>query len=469
MLKQSTLEKLNHVLSDSMWIIYILTVGFVGWVTGLDHIALFLLAIYALLMFIFCNDVKNVLPIAFAVPFFISTNGVFNKITFFIIAFVIFFVGVVYFLIKQLAIKKVKTKKGKMFWATVVYLIAHLLGGIIGYFNILYSAIILGMVLLTYFLYWVALNFTHNLKKYIQYLFIGIGIILSIQLLISYFNVDEPFTSAILSKNVIFIGVQNINIAAIYFVFAMLSVLTLGIGHNKDYLFALASLPFAICTYFTYSRMGMLTCGILFLVAIIYMFVRSHNKPVFLFIGIVAFFIFEIITLVWWNKVSQLLDWYTGLGISGNGRETLYPWCWEQFIENPIFGVGFVTEEVVPTMVVSDHIILAHNTPLQYLTSLGIIGSLMMIYFHVQEYIVACKNFNSFKFMNFLQIMVITIFGFTATKDVFVIIILYTLLVLSENDSDQSIVITPHKAPTLQNQLKQGKKDEEKEDNSSVR
>ena len=75
------------------------------------------------------------------------------------------------------------------------------------------------------------------------------------------------------------------------------------------------------------------------------------------------------------------------MGYSGNGRQILWPWCWNKFKENPLFGIGFVSkDDSVPTLVSTDSIVLAHNSILQYLTSLGIIGTLMMGYFYFKKY-----------------------------------------------------------------------------------
>lgn len=437
--KSKILNQLQLILSSEIWSIGILAIGFLGWLFKLDVAVILIIATYLILLFVFCDDVKNILTVAFAVPFFITTENVSSKIIPLIIALSLFLLSVIYYIVKQLAVKKVKTKKGKLFWAMVVYLVAHLLGGIIGHFNILHFLIILGMVLITYLLYWIAINFAKDLKLYMQYLFIAIGIVLSVQLLICYIQLEEAFRDVIFTKSVVFVGVQNINVAAIYFVFAMISVFTLGMKKRLDFVYLILSTYFVFCTYFTYSRMGILTCVIIFLILFVYMFVHSQNKMIHLIVVFFSILIVELICLFCWDDIYILFESYLSLGFSGNGRDVLWPWCFEKFIENPVFGVGFVSNEEVPTMIVSDSIILAHNTILQYLTSLGFVGTVMMIYYHVQEYIILLKNFNMFKFMNLMQVMVITIFGITATKDLFIIIILTTLISMSENDSDNSV------------------------------
>lgn len=434
------MEKLRQTLSNYVWMPILLTIGFIGWGCNLDFITVPLLCVYVGLLLAFCDDVRNLFPVAFSVPFFINTIEGFIDYVILGIGILFFIIGLVIFLIRHLWKKKTPVKKGKLFWGFVISLAAYLLGGIWGYFNIINAIIITAMTSATYFLYWIAINFTHNFRKYINSLFIAIGIILFVQLLISYANVDEPFGSAILSKNVVWIGLQNINVAAIYFMLAMLAAFQFALHHKYDYLITLAGLFFAICTYFTYSRMGTLICFIIMIISIIYIFAKSKNKPIFLFIGIVGVFILEFICVLYFDKIAKLFSHHVSLGFSGNGRDALWPWCIEKFFESPLFGVGYTSKDPVPGLLSTKSIILAHNTLIQYLTSLGIIGTIMMIYYHIQRYKILLTNFNEFKFMNLLNILTIGLSGITdqsPTMDIFIICIATIFIAQSELDSEE--------------------------------
>ena len=67
-----------------------------------------------------------------------------------------------------------------------------------------------------------------------------------------------------------------------------------------------------------------------------------------------------------------------------NGRDELWPWCVRRFLEYPALGYGFIASETVPTVRVN--LVLAHNTLLQWLTSTGIIGTSLMVYFYIRKY-----------------------------------------------------------------------------------
>lgn len=429
----------------------ILTLGFVGWFCKIDMIVIPLLCVYVGLLLAICDDVRNVFPVAISAQFFINSVESIADYVVLGVSILFFVVGIVIFLIRQLYINKVCVKKGKMFWPFVVALVAYLIGGIWGYFNILNAVIITAMTCATYFLYWIAINFSHNLKEYINYFFIALGIVLGFQLIISYAFVEEKFSIAILSKSVIWIGLQNINIVTTYFILAMLSTFQLALRHKYDYLISLGAMMFALCAYFTYCRMGVLIAFIIMCIALVYVFAKSRNKQIFLYIGIVGAFVLAISLIFKFDDISKIFNHYLTYGFSSNGRDVLYSFCMEKFLDSPVFGVGFTTTDHVPFMAGDiDNIILAHNTPLQYLTSCGIVGTLIISYYYYSRWKVALTKFNEFKFWNVLSLLVIALQGITdqsPTMDIFVIIIITILVSLAELDTDKILAETDPVAP----------------------
>lgn len=442
MSKPEYLKKLNLILSNPMCMPIILTIGFVGWICNIDFITIPLLCLYTGLLLIFCDDIKNIFAVALSAQFFINTLECFADYVAIGIGLLFFVIGLIVYLVKELLIRKISCHKGKMFWPFVCALIAYLIGGIWGYFNLLNALIITAMTSATYFLYWAAINFTHNLKQYLRYFFIAMGIILCIQVTISYARVDEPFKVAILAKNVIYIGLQNINTVALYFVLAMLSILQFAPKHKLDWLFTLASTFFAGCVYFTYCRICLFVCAIVFLIFLIYIFTKSKNKPIFLFIAIIGIFVIEIVCLFKWDKIYKFIQYYINKGFNSNGREELWSWCLEKFLQNPVFGVGFTSVEPVPS-IASYNIVLAHNTLLQYLTSCGIVGSIIISYYYFSRWQIALTKYNEFKFVNSISLFAIALVSLIdqePTMDVFVIVVITLLVALAELDTEETLI-----------------------------
>lgn len=430
------MKRLDNILSNFLCVPVILMLGFWGWAYNIDVYIIPILAVYTLAVFVFCKDVKNILPIIFSVPFFISSvDG--EKIKILAISLAIFVVGAIYYTVKQFITQK-DIKKGKMFWAFLVALCAYLLGGIFVNFSIINALIIIGLTLATYFIYWISINFCKDITKYMAQILICIGVMLTIQMLIEYLQVENSFVHALLSKNVIWIGIQNINTVAIYLVLAMVSSFYLGFKNKFDYLFSIVAIYFAGCTYFTYARLVVLICFVTLVSLMIYIFVKSQNKKKI--IGIIAFVlcIAGIQILILYKNGFLVFDRILKMGYSGNGRQILWPWCWNKFKGSPIFGIGFVSEEdPVPTLISTDSIVLAHNSVLQYLTSLGIVGTLMMAYFYFKKYQILLTKFNVVKLFNFIQILIIAVAGMvdqSPTMDFFILSITIVFIAVAEVD-----------------------------------
>lgn len=433
------MEKIKNALSSLWCIPIVLFIGLLGWALGIDVVSVPIVCAFASLVLFFCDDVKNVFIVVFAVPFL--PNGFNMGSDFYLLGAGVglFFISIIFFLIKHLAVKKTPVKKGKLFWGFVASLVAYLIGGIWGYFNILNALIILVLTSATYFLYWIAINFTTNFRKFMNYLFIGIGVLLSFQLIISYAKVEGTFFEAITRKGVCWIGLQNINVVSTYAIFAMLSTFQLALKHKRDYLIVLAGLLFFVLNYFTYSRMGLLVCVILLIPSLIYIFIKSSNKKIFLIIAGACVAIAGIALWVFWDKISQIFNHYLSYGFKANGREKLWPWCWQKFLENPVFGIGFMSENVPG--ISANTFVLAHNTVLQYLSSLGIVGTLLMAYYFVERYRIICSNFNSVKLFTLLHVLAIALCGITdqaEANDVFLICIGVALVALAEIDSAEN-------------------------------
>ena len=99
------MKKLDNILSNFLCVPIILMLGFWGWAYNIDVYIIPFLAVYTLAVFVFCKDVKNILPIIFSVPFFISSvDG--GKIKILAISLAIFVVGTIYYTVKQFITQK---------------------------------------------------------------------------------------------------------------------------------------------------------------------------------------------------------------------------------------------------------------------------------------------------------------------------------------------------------------------------
>ncbi|MBQ7453368.1 MAG: O-antigen ligase family protein [Clostridia bacterium] len=442
------MTKFREITQHYITVISLLAVAMLFWALGLGHIATLILGAYSLLVFVVCDDAKNALVPLLTVAFFLNSFKDSKVYVFYIIAASLFVVGAIYYLVKMLAIRKAKATKGKMFYAMIAYAVAVFFGGLIGHFNIVVSLILLGFCLAIYFCYFILLNFSENLKDAVRWFFIIVSIELFVQLIISHTGQGD-FAWSLVHRNVLEIGVQNINVASIYVMLGMIASLWLAYENKKyDVYYALAAFAQYLLIFFLYSRMTTLTATIALIACGIYVFVKSENKKRFSFWAIGLVVVIALLSAIFWSMINDIVQSYTARLAGGNGRETLWPWCFEKFKENPWFGIGFISAEPVPC-VSTPSVVMAHNTILQYLTSTGIVGTAIMMYFFVVKYRVVFNDFKKFDWFGAIMVVGVALIGITdqsQTIDIFMISISLGLVALCE-------ILNKQKAPTQQDKI----------------
>ena len=430
------LQKIKSFLQSDYVILAFFSIAFLGWTTGLHNISIPLIAILGSLIFLLCNDMKTVLSAVFYLTFFVPVVKGTTPLVVYGVSLLFGISCLVYFIIKSIKKNKSLTK-GKMFWAFIVSGIAFLLGGIYKNFNIVNFVITLAMCVACYAVYWMVINFTTNLKQFLLKLFIFGGLFVAAQILFLIVK-SGNIVQAISSRQVSWIGAQNINVACVYLCLGMISCFALGYKTTKDWLYFLLSIFFTLVVYITYCRMMVLITFIIFAVLSIITFIKSKNKKIFLILLSIAVIILALIWLIFPTYVNTLISSLISRGFSGNGREKLWAWCFNKFKQFPIFGVGFCTPEDIPGISNNHSVIFAHNTLLQWLTSIGIVGSVLMIFFYFKKYQIAFKNFNFSKFFLIVNLIMIELSGLTdpaPTMDTFVYIISLILIASLEKDN----------------------------------
>ena len=429
------LREYSPYINHNYTLLGLLVFSFFMWGLGLNFLLIPLLGLYCLTVFLSSDDPKSVFAVIFAGPFFLNNIADSTSYYFYAIGAICVFVGVIYFLVRKLSIEKVEVTKGKMFWAFVAFTIASVLGGIVGYFNIVTTICIFAMCVVFYVMYFIMLNFCSGLKVFWRRFFIVFGIELILQLFFLHAMSDDFFAS-LTSKSIFFVGAQNINTLAVYLLLAMLSMFWLAYEDKKhDYLYCLGAIAFAGTIFLAYSRINTLLAFLFALVSFIIVFVKSPHKKLFgICAGIVATGVL-FMCVVFWDNLVDLISWYIKLGFSGNGRDILWPWCFKEFLKHPIFGVGFVSYEGLVPTVASNIVIMAHNDLLQSLVSTGIVGSIFMLYFYVKKYSIVIgrkSDFDTFTFINVLFLTCVGIVDQCTTMDPFVMLIGFMLVVIAE-------------------------------------
>ncbi len=435
---------------NSVWTIFVLAVFIaVFWAIDFPYVSLPVLLVYEGLVLYFCRDnIKACIFPMIAISYAITTihAGLGNWI-FYGAIFASFLIFLIAYIIREKVKYNRSFKLGRLFPAFVLSGVGNLLAGVVGYFDVRLFFIVLFFCVLVYFLYWLFINFlTKDCKDYIAYAFIGLAVLISLEIVIAYIRYGDFYTAVY--YKMIRIGTGEINAASIFMLSGVCACFYLAQGKKHDYLYMLLGLVLDFFVYLTYSRIALAVCA---LITLVYFFVdvkESSNKKI-IWTGVtILLAIFAILVAVCWEKVTSILGFYLNVLTGKNGREYLWKWCWYQFEDNKLFGIGFLTSNkeamqgLIPGIENLGHgfgLVNAHNMMLHYLTCTGLVGTALNSYLLLKKYQMVFTKFNKFKFfvlMNYLSIFITSCFDPTPNNSIFHVAITLILLALVELDNE---------------------------------
>jgi len=442
-------ESIRKLINSDYTVIALALLIFIFWALDFPYISVSVLAIFEGCVFYFCSDNPKsfIFPII-ACPYMITTflNGA--RWILFGICIGIFLSSIItYVILQKFKYKKDDFKKGKMFWAFVLAAIGNCLGGIIGHWDFLVFFLVFLFSLIIYGFYWFILNFVSSKdKKYFIYCLMVVCFLIIAEMILSYIRVGD-FASAIHNK-LVFIGTGEINTAGIFLLMGVCASFYYAYESKRDYLYILLALLFDIAIFFTFSRMAILIAAVLSIAGFIIVVRKSVNKKNILIFCLATLGFVLLFASIFFEKVSSLFSYYISLGIKPNGRDGLWPWCLEQFLQNPIFGISYVTRDANAVAgaysglyIIGDQAIVAcHNFFLHYLTCTGIVGLLLNIPFYIKKYILLFKSFDKFKMfclLYFISMFVSSLFDPSPNLSPFNVIISVVLIAFMEKDNEE--------------------------------
>ena len=134
------------------------------------------------------------------------------------------------------------------------------------------------------------------------------------------------------------------------------------------------------CILLSQSRGALLVGTLILLICLVYLFFKGENRTLnrIIILGAVAVGAVGVILMA--DKLLGLVQNFLNMGFDDNGRF----WRWEKglahFLEHPVFGSGFYDSYVDEGWDMDVFPYLYHNTPVQLLGSLGIVGTLAYAY-----------------------------------------------------------------------------------------
>ncbi len=437
------LNTLKNVLKSYWMTVILLCLGLFCWLTDNTMICVFVYLAIFLLTLAFVEDVKILFCMVMYVSFFINDIVEDPRWLYYIGAIACAIVALICFLVRSMVLEKNTFRKGKLFIGFIFALLAFTVGGIARP-NLLALLITYALFIATYILYFIAVNKTQNLTHYLCFLFFIGSIVLIAQKTINGLSnkgLINPFNPA-------FYCAQNINTIAVFIMLGMIGAFGLGLGKKYGFL-SILIIPiifFGVIT--TCCRTVIAVSGVIVLPLMIMLAIFAKKKldkiyawsAVLLIIGLALAILFikkEIVL----EQIIQMLE-KTGKG--SNGRDQLWQWCWDKFEEFPIFGYGFVADEPLPSLRNDIPLVLAHNTILQWLTSLGLIGSAFISVFYFYKYYAIFKGFRKSKIAMLAVVIALALIGTldqSPTMDFFAFFLPLLCIAGTENDEVKRFVL----------------------------
>ncbi len=385
--------------------------------TALDILAIYYLAISAILMFMFLDDLTPVLNIFLFMSVCISfknspshTAG--NSNYFFQPAILAQVIALIAILIIALIYRIVKTCVDKRFKPTAVfYSLCGLSGAFIlnGLFtenytigNLLYGVLLCALYLGIFVFIKDNLKLNKNSFKYIALCFFALSILLVIELFLRYITIGDLYINGELNRNLLSFGWGVYNTMGMLLLLCIPPVIYLATQYKYGYLFYIYSFLLAVCCFLSMSRQAMLGAIIIYPICLFMLFTQPLNRKIHIIITAFAVAVACVFVGIYWKPLcSALYDIFSNVvtddgKLNGSGRMDLYIKALNDFRKSPLFGEGFFCPslsdlgESVSGLGIDIH--FYHNTVLQMMGSCGIVGLICYTVHRVITIMCLCNN-----------------------------------------------------------------------------
>ena len=438
------MEKIKTYLQSVTCVPVLLALALICFLLNQVPIIVFTWAAYVFAVLMICPDKKNIFPIFIFIPNFISNvyEQIFLK--YYIVCVGLVILGVFYVFISTLIIKKKTANLGKMFYPILIADVAFLLAGVIDHFDIYQFLAVLGFCIILYPLYFIALNNTENLNgSILKYLIFGA---VAIALLIFLRNIFLDAEIGIFHGRAnTWIGALNINESAIYVMAGMIACLFVGLNKKYGFLY----LALALFLYFTIvimcSRciMAISTVALAFLIC--YVIILSEKKLYYFLTLLSAVLLIVVFYFSMRQAMDEAIEELKIRVLKGNltGRDIIWKDCIERFKEYKIFGWGYL---MTPNNTVAENsdtiLVFAHNTFIQWITCVGIVGTLLLVPYYVMKYYIVFNGKKLIKLPLIITVICIELSGMldsAASMSVFIYILNYALLASAEQITQKKV------------------------------
>ena len=225
---------------------------------------------------------------------------------------------------------------------------------------------------------------TKGLLEYFCYVSLLLSAVIICEMLHLFVTVDGVFSNGAIVKDKVALGWGIWNVIG-----SSLAVLipTLFLGamtakrHYIYFLFATLSYIFSVLSM---SRNALVFSSLAYLACVLIACFLGKNNRIYRWIALSGFALLLIFALIFFGKIKVLFLDYFNRGFSDSGRFELWELALNNFREAHLFGCGFYGFFTDSVFEYSAFPRMAHNTVLQLLSSMGIVGFISYGWYRIE-------------------------------------------------------------------------------------
>ena len=411
------LDWIKRALSSKIFPYLTAAVMLLCYYTGGDILAVYYLAVLAILMLLFLDDLTPLISIFLFMSVCISfinspsrTAG--NSDYFFQPAILAQVITLISILVIALVYRIIKTCATKRFKPTAVfYSLCALSGAFLlnGLFSAAYTIgnLLYGMLLCSLYL-GIFVLIKDNLKlnkdsfKHIAHNFVALSILLIIELVVKYLTLGNLYVDGGINRDLLSFGWGVYNTMGMLLLLCIPSVIYLATQYKHGYLFYIYSFVLLACCFLSMSRQTMVGAIIIYPMCLFMLFLQPLNKKIHIIITAVVAAVALVFIIIYWKPLcSALYDIFSNVvtddgKLNGSGRVGLYLKAIDDFRKSPLFGEGFLSlsdwpwGESVSGLGINLH--FYHNTILQMMGACGLVGLICYTVHRVITVLCFCNN-----------------------------------------------------------------------------
>lgn len=386
-------SKIEYFFMGKLYPLLICAMVFLGYRYGVEAFLLPIVVVLACVAFWTCDSIRPlVAPLLMFLFAFSNKNSMFGEVSsdyyftgwrIVAVAILIVFtaVSLIAFLKRHRFFQRLRYRSTPLLFTLLLLSAAFLLNGItaqtweVG--NLIYGGLQVVAFLFIYVLFFHGFSDRESadeLGDYFSYITMLITLLLAAELLTLFTTVPGVVENGEIIKAELVFGWGVCNNAGLY-ISVLIPMNFYGAYRSRLPIvqFIVATVAFASAVL-TLSRNALLWSALAYVFSLVCFMFFGRRKSFFRYAALTLVLCAGVLFSVYHEAIMIALTNYSLQGTSDSGRFEIWRAAWERFLEQPIFGNGFHTAPLTENVTASFIPSMAHNTVVQLLFSMGIVG-----------------------------------------------------------------------------------------------